>query len=155
MKNIKLTQGKYALVSDEDYECLNQFHWSVDGNGYPQKAIKTKKGWRPIRMHRYLLKLKKKEHCDHINHNKLDNQRVNLRKCTQKENNRNLPMMITNTSGFRGVWWDKFKNKWHSNISVNNKTIHLGRFKNIKDAAKIYNQAALKYFGDFAILNNI
>ena len=64
-------------------------------------------------------------------------------------------MMITNTSGFRGVWWDKFKNKWHSNISVNNKTIHLGRFKNIKDAAKIYNQAALKYFGDFDILNNI
>ena len=156
MKQIKLTQGKYALVDDEDFEYLNQFHWSVDGSGYPQRAIKINGKHRPIRMHRDILKLNAGEHADHINHDKLDNKRTNLRKCTQQENNRNMPMLKTNTSGYRGVYEkkDKFRNnKWVSEIHVNNKKIHLGLFKTPEDAAQAYNKAAQQYFGEFARLN--
>ena len=156
MKKIKLTQCKYALVNDEDFEYLNQFHWSVDGSGYPQRAIKINGKHRPIRMHRDILKLNAGEHADHINHDKLDNKRTNLRKCTQQENNRNMPMLKTNTSGYRGVYEkkDKFRNnKWVSEIHVNNKKIHLGLFKTPEDAAQAYNKAAQQYFGEFARLN--
>ena len=62
MKRIKLTQRKFALVDNEAFEYLNQFYWSVDGSGYPQRATKTEKGWRPLRMHRDILGLKAGEH---------------------------------------------------------------------------------------------
>ena len=156
MKQIKLTQGKFALVDDEDFEWLNQFHWSVDGSGYPQRAIKTEKGWRPLRMHRDILKLKAGEHGDHINGDKLDNRRSNLRKCTQKENNRNMKPSSSNSTGYKGVRYRKDKwrtQKWYAEIMIANKKIYLGGFDTKEQAALAYNQAAKKYFGDFAYLN--
>jgi len=145
MKQIKLTQGKYALVADADFEYLNQFHWSIDGSGYPQRANKTPKGWRPIRMHRDILKLKDGEIGDHINRNKLDNQLNNLRKCTPRVNVINRPISKNNTSGYKGVNWDKWSSKWRAEIMVNYKKISLGRFKEIKNAILVRKNAERKY----------
>jgi hypothetical protein len=158
MKKIKLTQGKFALVDDEDFEYLNQFHWSVDGSGYPQRATRINDKPRPIRMHRDILKLVGSETADHKDLDKLNNQRENLRRCTKKDNNRNRGLLINNKSGFAGVYFSNEKwrrQKWVAEIHVNDKKINLGRFYNRTEAIEAYNQAALKYFGEFARLNKI
>jgi hypothetical protein len=88
---------------------------------------------------------------DHINGNTLDNQRHNLRACSNKENMRNRGMASHNSSGFKGVSW--LEGKWSAYIGENGKKIHLGLFKTREDAARRYNKEALKRFGEFAKLN--
>jgi hypothetical protein len=90
-------------------------------------------------------------HTDHINGNCLDNRRGNLRVCTQAENKRNLSLSKRNSSGFKGVYWSKERNKWH--VRAGSK--HIGRYNNIIDAAKAYNQAAISMFGEYAKLNDV
>jgi len=158
MKKIKLTKGKFALVDDSDFKYLNQFHWSIDGSGYPQRATKINGKRRPIRMHRDILKLVGSETSDHEDLDKLNNQRNNLRRCTKRDNNRNRGLLRNNTSGYVGVYFmnDTPRAKpWTTQIKVNYKSIYLGTFKNKIEAAKVYNQAAKKYFGEFARLNKI
>ena len=92
---------------------------------------------------------------DHIDRNGLNNQRNNLRDSTRSQNNANRGLNKNNTSGYKGVCWNKQKQKWHARIRVNYKYVQLGLFDNIKDAARAYNKAALKYFGEFAWLNPI
>lgn len=145
MKKIKLTQGKYTLVDNELFDYLNQFHWSVDGCGYPQRAIKTEKGWRPLRMHRDILKLKPRELADHINRNKLDNRLINLRKCNATLNVINRPINKNNKSGIKGIYWDKFTNKWRVEIMSNYKKIKLGRYFLINDAISARSKAERIY----------
>ena len=151
-------KGKFALVDNEDYEYLNQFHWSIDGSGYPQRATKINGKHRPIRMHRDILKLVGSETSDHKDLNKLNNQRSNLRRCTKQDNNRNMGLLKTNTSGYKGVWFYKGKwriKRWVAEIHVNSKKINLGNYYTKEEAALSYNQAAQKYFGEFARLNEI
>lgn len=158
MKRIKLTKGKFALVDDNDYEYLNQFYWSVDGSGYPQRATKINGKRRPIRMHRDILKLVGKEMADHADENKLNNQRENLRKCTKSQNTVNKGLLRNNTSGYNGVWFHKGKwrvKRWTAEIHVNGKKIYLGSYLTKEEGAFAYNQAATKYFGEFARLNEI
>ena len=95
---------------------------------------------------------------DHINRDKLDNRRENLRLCNMTESNRNRgPIHFKHsssiTSKYKGVHWSK--NKWRATIEVNGKKIYLGFFDNEQDAAIAYNEAAKKYFGDYAYLNEI
>lgn len=87
---------------------------------------------------------------DHINRIPWDNSFANLRLCNQSQNMANSLMMKSNTSGVRGVSWDKSKNKWSAKISINKKTLNLGRFDDIEDAAEAYKQASLKYHGNFS-----
>jgi hypothetical protein len=91
---------------------------------------------------------------DHINHNGLDNRKANLRFATRAENNRNVRCLKKNKSSrYRGVYHDKKYKKWRAHISVNNKKRHLGYFKDEKEAARAYDNAARKYYKEFAILN--
>lgn len=92
---------------------------------------------------------------DHINRNRLDNRRSNLRLCSRSENQHNKPMQSNNTSGFKGVYFDKKYNVYKANIVVNNKRIYLGCFKILQEAGKAYDEAAIKYFGDFACTNEM
>lgn len=93
---------------------------------------------------------------DHKNGNTLDNRRENLRICTYSENNRNRKQISSNNkSGYKGVSWDKQKNKWRTCLNINKKQKHIGFFNDIIEAAKAYNEAAIKYFGEFAKLNKI
>jgi hypothetical protein len=156
MKKIPLTQGKFALVDDEDFAELSKVKWCVSHYGYATRNFPSKKGGRRILyMHRVILKAKMKEQCDHINMNGLDNRRENLRICTRSENKHNSQKYSNNTSGFKGVTLDKRCGRFVANIKVNSRRIYLGSFAEKSEAALAYNVAALKYHGDFAQLNKL
>lgn len=106
-------------------------------------------------MHRAILGAKKGEESDHRNCNGLDNRRANLRLCTTSQNQMNRRKQDGCTSNFKGVFWDKERRKWLSRIHYKGKQIHLGRFYIEKDAAHAYNQAATKFFGEFARPNEL
>ena len=146
MKYLKLTQGKFALVDDEDYEKLSSYHWYFGTTGYGFNNIRDKATGKQIHtaLHRKILGLKRGDGkiVDHINRNRLDNRKQNLRIVTQSENTLNGSKRKNNTSGLIGINLAKRKSKttvwlsWRAYITVNNKQIHLGYFKNKNDAQK-------------------
>lgn len=151
MKEIPLTQGKVALVDDEDYEWLNQWNW-FSAKGYACRNSKWVNGKRTqIYMHREIIKTPDGMYTDHINWNKSDNRKSNLRVCTQAQNTYNRKRY--NKNGYRGVYWQPSMKKWGATICINGEPKYLGYHSDIKDAAIAYNNAAMEYFGDFAILN--
>lgn len=151
MKKIKVKNSSEAIVDNKDYKYLKTFSWHLT-SGYPA----TKKKGVYERMHRKILNLKNsKLTVDHIDGNKLNNTRKNLRICSARQNSFNKGMSKNNTSGYKGVYWFKRDKLWVAGIGYNKKTYNLGRFKNKHDAAKAYNNAAVKYFGKYAKLNKI
>lgn len=129
MKYIKLTKGKRALVDNEDFESINKWKWHFDSTGYA-----VHKGNGKVYMHQLVNKTPKGLFTDHINRNKLDNRRKNLRTCTQSMNMFNTGKQKNNTSGHTGVVWYKRDKTWQAQIKLNQKLIFLGRFTNIRDA---------------------
>jgi len=153
-KIIILTKNKVAIVDDEDYERVNQHKWSAykynNRNWYATATIKQKN----IRLHRFILNLKDGEEADHINNDGLDNRKCNLRICSRSENlmNKRKPSH-GETSKFKGVSWNNLYKKWQVYIKVNGKNKFLGNFKKETEAAQKYNEAAIKYYGEFACIN--
>lgn len=145
MKKIKLTQGKYALVDDADFEWLNQYRWCAYFNGYNWYAQRTPN----IKMHRVILGYKGKHQVDHIDGRGLNNQRKNLRICTHSQNGMNRGKQKNNTSGYKGVSRHKKAEKWQASIKLHRKLIYLGIFKSKKEAKIAYEKAAEKLHGDF------
>lgn len=155
MKKIQLTQGKAALVDDEDFEFLSQWSWCYNGK-YAVKMTRLSDGSRAtIYMHRLIAPPPKGREVDHIDGDKLNNKRGNLRACTTAENQRNRPAPRHNTSGYKGVYWDVSKSKWRAQIKVGGKNAHIRYSANKEEAALIYNEAALKYHGEFAYQNEV
>lgn len=157
MKKIKLTQGKYALIDNEDFELVSQYKWMLDNNGYATtwKYIPKYKNNRFTAMHKIILRYNKKLRCDHKNENKLDNRKSNLRICTHGQNLQNRNKPINNISGYKGVDFSKNLKKYRARICINYKIIHLGYFKTAKEAGISYNKAAKKLHGEFANTNKI
>jgi len=156
-KQIPLTQGKFALVDDEDFEFLSQWKWLYH-KGYAVRnrfigIFKKYKKVEHICMHRVIVNTPVGKETDHVNGDKLDNRKENLRICTREQNSRNRKLDIDSTSGFKGVFWMGERQKWRSGIRVNSKFLYLGYFKTALEAAKAYNIAARRYFGRFARLN--
>ena len=160
---IKLGNSKkQAIVDPEDFEYLNQFKWWLNDSGYAiyTQCFKKESGWRSrkLRMHRILLKVLKGQQIDHVNGNRLDNRKSNLRICTQSQNTKNRIKSTKNTSGYKGVWFKKDGKRlkrWVADIKVDYKKISLGLFLTKEEAARAYNEAAKQYFGEFARLNNV
>ena len=159
MKEIKLGKsGKVTIVDDEDYDYLMQWKWfahrSYATNDFYvcRKSLK-KDGIRGkmIMMHRVIMNTPVGLVVDHINHNTLDNRKSNLRNCTISQNqmNRN-PRGV---SKYLGVGFKKQIGKFDAKIKVNKKAIHLMYSYDEKEAARAYDKAALKYYGEFANLN--
>ena len=154
-KEIRLTQGKVALVDDVLFGWLNQFKWFFRKDGYVAKSIYNKlTGERKqIRMHREIMNFPDGMEIDHINGDKLDNRRENLRICTMGQNRANRGLQRNSSSGYKGVYFEEARNKWRAQIEINNRRLHLGYFNNAEKAAFAYDTAAKKYFGEFAKLN--
>lgn len=87
---------------------------------------------------------------DHINRNKLDNRRENLRICSRLENVRNTGLRTNNSSGVIGVYYRERFKKWHASIRINGKAKSLGYYHDKKDAIAARKRAEIKYFGEFA-----
>lgn len=142
---------RFCYFDLEDYKIIKQHYWIIPNRSdkYVISENKTKR----IYMHRFVMGLGDYDKIivvDHINHDKSDNRKKNLRICTQSENSKNVKARKNNTSGYIGVSWDKNRNKWHSQITFNRKCINLGRFENIEDAIAARKEAEKKYFGEFA-----
>lgn len=130
MKCLELSQNKVALVDDADLSAVVWYKWCYDGQ-YAAARINGKK----IRLHRFLLG-EPDGLVDHINRDKLDNRRRNLRVVNYSQNNRNTDIRIDNTSGHKGVSYDKYGNRWRAFVYSSGKRINLGSFKNITEAVK-------------------
>jgi hypothetical protein len=155
MKLIELTKGKYTIVDDEDFEFLNQWKWCYLKGGYVVKSIKANGNkWINIYLHRAIMGvLCPKLQVDHINGNKLDNRKENLRIVTNQQNNMNKKPGLNFTSKYKGVYWNRDKNKWRSRVNVNGKAKHIGYFTSEIEAAKAYNKKAFELYGEYAWLN--
>jgi len=156
MKEIQLTQGKVAFV-DDDYESLSKHKWCADKGSYAFYAVRncrcTLGGKRhSVRMHRQLMGTPLGMETDHQDGNGLNNQRYNLRVCTKAENQYNQRCR-TGSNKFKGVSWYKQTNKWQAQIMIEGKNVSLGYFDSEIEAAKKYDEAALRLFGEFAFLN--
>ena len=151
---IKLTQNKYALIDDKDFDLVSLYSWCFDKSiGYAVARINKK----VVRMHRLILGLEVGEMCDHKNHNKLDNRRINLRLSNKSNNGANRTKQKNNTSGYKGVFLmkDGRKKKYMARMKFRNKDIFIGYFYTKKEAARAYNSSAKNYFGEYAYLNKI
>lgn len=139
MKEIKLTQGKFALVDDEDYEMLMQYKWHTQNGcrtNYAHRSYRENGISKTIPMHRLIMKDNSHNLIDHINGNGLDNRKENLRIVTKRQNAQNLH--INKSSKYACVHFNKLSKKWRSNIRIGKERIHLGYFTNEEDAYKAY-----------------
>ena len=161
MKEIKLTQGKVALVDDEDFEYLSQWKWYAskdDHRFYARTSIRVCETGRQatVRMHRHILSLNNSKFLvDHRDGNGLNNQKSNLRVATPSQNAANKSSIQNGYSKYLGISWHKKIKRWEARISKNNKSHYLGVFKTEIEAAIAYNNAATKLHGEFANLNKI
>lgn len=149
MKQIQLTKGLFAVVDDEDFMNLSATRWCVS-DGY---AFNAKLG----RMHRAILRAPDGVMVDHINGDKLDNRRENLRLCTNSQNQANRKVS-QGVSKFKGVVWQKLKSGkgyWKACITKDGVTTYLGTYPTDVEAAAAYNVAAVSMFGEFAHQNNL
>jgi len=142
-----------TVIDSNDYELIKGYKWHLTSKGYASAnpvhstALGVEHLILGVAPSRTIMP-------DHKNRNPLDNRRSNLRKCVQKQNMQNKPMPANNASGYKGVYL-KSKAKWEASIRVDGKLIFLGYFKDKIEAAKSYNRAAVKYFGEFACINDV
>lgn len=148
-----------VLIDDADWEEVKKYKWHI-GKQPKRKAVYARRniyleGKRTpveIALHTQLTGYKM---TDHVNGNGLDCRRRNMREATVSQNRHNIGMRKNNTSGYKGVCFEKESQKWVARIQVNNKNKTIGRYTDITQAALAYNKAAKKYHGKFARLNKM
>ena len=154
-RKIPLTQGRFAIVDPQDYPRLSRYKWRLcrtKGKNvfYAERSVCLPGGkYSRILMHRQLIKAPEGYVIDHINGNGLDNRRANLRLATVAQNAWNSKKRNPR-SGYKGVWFAADKGLWRAAIVCHGKRLHLGYFSSKIDAAKAYDAAAIKYYGEFA-----
>jgi len=156
MRQIPLTQGKFSMVDDEDYDELNKFKWYAHGDSnvlYAKRhAVDKYNRKRIIGMHEQIMGYVSGLVCDHIDGNGLNNQRNNLRHVTHHQNTMNAQSK-RGRSNYKGVHWQSREKRWSSKIKMNYKAIWIGYFDNEEDAARAYDVKAKELFGEYARLN--
>lgn len=145
--NVNTKHKTEFLIDVEDVSKIQNKMCSINDSGY---IMCNKK-----RLHREIMNCSQDVEIDHINGNRLDNRKTNLRICTRQQNAYNLSKRITNRSGYKGVSLCGFTNKWKSVIGFEKRTITIGRYNTKELAAEAYNKKALELYGDFARLNEV
>lgn len=156
---IPLTKGLVSLVDAIDYETISRWPWYAkwypqDRKFYAARNIRRDDGSRAtLLMHRFILQCENDPaiQVDHIHGNTLDNRRSEIRRATQDQNQWNVGGR-GNTSGFKGVSWDKQACRWRAQINLNRKVVNLGRFPTPELAAEAYRRAAIANHGEFVNL---
>jgi hypothetical protein len=142
----------YALVDDENFTELSQYQWHLNKDGYAERSTKARKRL----MHRVVLKLTdRKTQGDHVDLDKLNNQKNNLRTCSHQQNMCNRTKKKNNTTGFKGVEFDKKRLQFRARIRSGKVKYCSKYFDTAVDAASAYNELAIKHHGTFARLNVI
>ncbi len=147
----------HSIVDEEDFDELNKHSWHLNA-GYAIRNIRITPGrkgkHKSLLLHRVVANTPKDLLTDHINGNKLDNRKCNLRHATKSQNAANTPIRKVGGSGYRGVYWHKRTAKWVVNVKIDKKTTNLGYYDSARAAADVYDKAALAEYGEFAVLNN-
>lgn len=148
-----VTNGKSFIFDKQDYPIVKNYNWTVEKLGYVRTNVKNKN----VRLHRLIMRPSKGKVIDHINGDRADCRRSNMRITNNQNNIFNQRLRSTNTSGYKGVFLDKRRNTYYSSITCNGKTCHIGTFRTdqIIEAAKAYNQKAIELFGEYAFLNPV
>lgn len=160
MKEISLTKEQVTQVDDWNYDWLNQWKWRASNTLYGSYAIRwsTKEEHKNnkryvIYMHCFILGITNhyKTKGEHKDRDRLNNQEFNLRPATQSQNIINT--IRKNNTGYRGVCYHTRDKSFQASIQINGKHKHLGYFDDPIEAAKLYDEYARKYHGEFAITN--
>ena len=145
------------MIDDEDLGKVARFKWSSSFNGRSMYVTRQLSGGhKKLYLHRIIMEARDGEIVDHVDGNGLDNRKMNLRKCSKAENNRNrMEKVGPKTSKYKGVCRNKRNGKFIAQIGCEGKHYFLGHFASEFDAAMAYNKAAQEYFGEFARLNEL
>lgn len=138
-------------IDATDEHILGEYNWYPHSAGY----LSRKEKGETILLHRQITRAPKGTIVDHINGDRTDNRRANLRITNQSVNTINSKTSSKNRSGYRGVSWSRIGKSWRAYITHNYKTIHLGYFKDVKEAARVRDIKAVELFGEVARLNNV
>lgn len=148
--------GEFSVVDDCDYEWASKFRWHLSSSGY---AITNKsrpyKNGKTLHMHRAINKTPDGLFTDHVNQNRIDNRRENLRTATKTQNLFNMDKHSDNSSGYKGIVYHRPSGLWGAKIQVKMHRVSLGYYETKKEAANAYNNAAKKLHGQFAYLNKV
>lgn len=156
MKEIPLTRGYVALVDDEDFERASQYKWHAQAGRnttYASRDVTINGAKKSVYLHRFVLSVPAGVAVDHIDRNGLNCQKYNLRSCSNSQNSYNQGVSPKNTSGYRGVSWNKRLGKWHAYVSAKGKRRHVGFYDTPEDAAGMRDVYAGALHGKFAYLN--
>ncbi len=153
---ISVNPNHYAIIDDSDALTVLRHKWHYV-NGYATTAIyrPETQSQQTLSMHRMIMGSPTGLEVDHINGDRLDNRRENLRVCSHANNASSKRRGLNNTSRYKGVAWVKSRAKWMAYIQPKGRLINLGYYKNRHDAALAYNRAAQKWFGEYAMLNTV
>ena len=151
-----------AVVDVENYDHLSKYFWHKTYYGYAARNSSVSLGECEseskkylIFMHRVIIGATKDQEVDHIDRDRLNNRMSNLRIVTSSQNKMNQNIRKDNTSGFKGVTWDKDRDKWMVSINKDRRRMFIGRYRDLHEAAMAYNEAAVKLFGKYANLNEV
>jgi hypothetical protein len=154
--DITFGKGKVDVMVDYiDRHLVNGYSWYMNDLGYAVTSVKNNGKRTTMKLHRLIMGLDfgDKREIDHIDMNKLNNRRSNLRICDTAENGRNKKLRVDNTSGFKGVCFNKRANKWCASIRHQGRSIHIGLFSTPEDAAQAYDTKARELFGSYGRFN--
>lgn len=154
-QRVPLTQGKHALVDDEDHRWISNYQWYYGSGGYPCRGVDVgNDNIIIVLMHRLILRVREGVKVDHINGDTCDNRRENLRIADDSQNQANRQKLRKRKSSqYKGVHRSHSGKRWTARIGVRGSKHHLGTFIDEEEAARAYDSAAAYYFGEYAYLN--
>ena len=152
MPSITLPTGETVQFDEEDRPLVEGHRWFLSG-GYARATAYVEGRKRTVTMHRLILEAGTGQQVDHVNRDKLDNRRANLRLADPSQQKGNTAAYRTNRSGYKGVSFHRPTGTWQAQIQQGSKR-SLGRFRTPEEAARAYDRAAVELFGEFACTND-